>query len=303
VTTPTIAVFTKNRTNPAYAAARLGADRTCARLGARATHYVPQRPDDVDEQIALVGQAIATRPDAIVFTPVHETAVNDAVAQINAAGIPIFNIINRMSAGVRVTFVGSDDRRLAREVAEWLFRHLGGRGEVVVLEGVPEAVTSRDRMLGFDDAAREYPGIRIAGSRVGAYQHDAAVRAMRELLELAPVVDGVLAANDVMALGALEALEAAGRRAAVVGVNALPEAVAALKSGRMLATVDFDALKMCAIATEAAIRHLRGETVPPEIELPVEIVHADNCQPWDRPLEARDCPDWSSVITRQRTAS
>ena len=83
-----IAVFTKNRTNAAYAAARLGADRTAARLGARTVHYVPVRPDDIAQQIALVEQAIAARPDAVVFVPVHATAMNALVRKLNAAGIP-----------------------------------------------------------------------------------------------------------------------------------------------------------------------------------------------------------------------
>src|ERR1043166_3733066 len=73
---PRIAVFTKNRTNPAYEAARLGADRTAARLGAETVHYVPDMPDSVPEQIALITRAIAARPDAAVFVPVDETAVN-----------------------------------------------------------------------------------------------------------------------------------------------------------------------------------------------------------------------------------
>ena len=82
---PCIAVFTKNRTNPAYEAARLGADRTAARLGATVAHYVPERPDSVPEQATLIAQAIAARPDAAVFVPVDETAVNDAVLGFDAA--------------------------------------------------------------------------------------------------------------------------------------------------------------------------------------------------------------------------
>src|SRR5215211_3928496 len=104
---PRIAVFTQNRTNPAYEAARLGADRTAARLGATTVHYVPDTPDSVPEQIALIGRAISERPAAAVFVPVDETAVNDAVLGFDAAGIPLFNIITRTTAGRRITFVGS----------------------------------------------------------------------------------------------------------------------------------------------------------------------------------------------------
>jgi ribose transport system substrate-binding protein len=96
-----------------------------------------------------------------------------------------------------------------------------------------------------------------------------------------------------MALGVLDALEAAGgRKPLVAGVNAVPEAITAINAGRMLATASFDAMTMSAIATEAALRHLRGERVPREIILPVQIVDAANCAKWDLPFAARSCPSW-----------
>ena len=293
---PTIAVFTKNRTNPAYTAARLGADRVAARLGARIAHYVPDKPDDVTEQRALVERAIAERPDAVVFVPVHATAMNDSVRKLNAAGIPTVNYLNRLAEGRFVTYVGSDDYQLARDIAAYLFRHIGGKGDIAVIEGVPGAVTNRERIRGFRDAVAEWPGIRIAGSRAGDYQQESARRAAAELLAGLPRLDGILSANDVMSLGAIEALEAAGRRVPVIGVNALPEAITAIKSGQLLASVDFDAMKIACIATEAALRHLRGETLPREIILPVQIVDASNYQPWDRPFEKRECPRWEDVV-------
>jgi len=293
---PTIAVFTKNRTNPAYTAARLGADRVAARLGARIAHYVPDRPDDLAEQKALVKRAIAERPDAVVFVPVHATAMSGSVRKLNAAGIPTVNYLNRLAEGRFVTYVGSDDYRLARDIAAYLFQRIGGKGDIVIIEGIPGAVTSQERLRGFRDAARDSPGIRIAASRVADYQQETARRVTAELLAGPPHVDGILCANDVMALGAIEALEAAGRRVPLVGVNAIPEAIAEIKSGRLLATVDFDAMAISSIATEAAIRHLRGERVPAEIILPVRIVDAANYQPWDKPFEKRECPRWEDVV-------
>ena len=293
---PTIAVFTKNRTNDAYAAARLGAERTAARLGASVVHYVPRQPDSVEEQIALVEQAIAARPDAVLFVPVHGTAMNGSVRKLNDAGIPLVNLLNRLTEGRFVTFVGSDDYRVGYEIAVRLFRHLEGKGDIVILEGVPAAVTSRDRMRGFHAALARWPGIRVVATRAADYQRETARRVMAGLLPGLPRIDGILSANDVMSLGAIEALEAAGRSAAVVGVNALPAAITAIKSGKLLATVDFDALKIACIAAEAAIRHLRGQPVPNDIELPVRIVDAANCQPWDRPLEERECPRWDDVV-------
>lgn len=292
----TIAVFTKNRTNPAYHAARLGAERTAAREGARVLHYVPDTPDDVEEQIALVGQAVAARPDAILFNPVHLTALDASVRSINDSGIPVVNFLNRLAAGRFLSFVGSDDYRLGREIAARLFRHLGGRGDVVMMEGVPGAVTSRERVRGFRDAAAEWPHIRLVARLTGDYQEPAARKVMAEYLSRGTRCDGVLSANDVMSLGILAALESAGRSAPVIGVNALPEAIASIKAGKLLATVDFDAMKITCIATEAAIRHLRGQPVPAEILLPAQIVDHSNFAAWDRPLEERQCPCWSEVV-------
>jgi len=179
---PVIAVFTKNRTNPAYTAARLGADRVAARLGARVVHYVPDKPDDIAEQRALVERAIAERPDAAVFVPVHATAMSGSVRKLNAAGIPTVNYLNRLAEGRFVTYVGSDDYRLARDIAAYLFQRIGGKGDIVILEGVPAAVTSQERLRGFRDAARDSPGIRIAASRAADYQRETARRVTADLL-------------------------------------------------------------------------------------------------------------------------
>ena len=296
---PRIAVFTKNRTNPAYEAARLGADRTAARLGATTAHYVPEKPDSVPEQIALIAQAIADLPDAAVFVPVDETAVNDAILGFDAARIPLFNIITRTTAGRRATFVGSDDRALARDIARYLFGKLSRRGTIIILEGTPASATSRERLLGFHDALAEHFGINVRGSLRGDYQRDIARDVFLRAKDQWLGVDAVLCANDVMALGVLDALDAdAGNGPLVVGVNAIPEAAAAIATGRMLATADFNAMAMSEIATEAAVRHLRGESLPPEIMLPVRIVDAANCAAWNAPFVARASPIWDDIVRR-----
>lgn len=297
LTAPAIAVFTKNRTNPAYAAARLGADRTAQRMGARTVHYVPRKPDDATEQIALIDEALATHPDACVLVPVHPTAVNAAIRKIHAAGVPIVGFINRFTEPQHVvSLVGSEDYPLAFKVATYLCEHLKGRGDVVLVEGPTESVTSLERVRGFRDAVKQYPAMRIVSTICGDYQRDETLRAGEKLLKSALRFDAILAANDVMALVMLEVLDAAGRASAVTGINAVPDAIAAIKQGSLLATADFDAMKMGCVATEAAIRHSRGERVPAEIMLPVQIVDRANCALWDKPFTERACPRWEEVI-------
>ena len=295
---PRIAVFTKNNVNPGYEAARIGAERAAKRLGASVTHYVPERPDNVDEQIALVKRAIGERPDAVLFVPVHETAVNDAIREFDAAGIPLFNIIARTTAGNRICFVGADDRALGFNIASHLFRKMSGRGEVAIVEGTPASPTSRDRLAGFHDALAQFPDIKVRMSLRGDYLRAIAREVYTEAVDRLEAIDAVLCANDHMALGVLDALDALGARSIplIAGVNAVPDAIAAIESGRMLATANFNTLAMSAIATEAAVRFLNGESVPPEIMLPVQIVDAENYADWNRPFDERPCPAWHDVV-------
>jgi ribose transport system substrate-binding protein len=105
-----------------------------------------------------------------------------------------------------------------------------------------------------------------------------------------------------MALGVLDALAQAKSdfRPLIVGVNAIPEAVAAIAASKMLATGNFDAMAMSEIATGAAARHLRGERVPAEIMLPVQVIDASNCAKWNTPFEERPSPEWDEVVGASR---
>lgn len=294
---PRIAVFTKNLTNPAYDAARHGADRIARQLGATTKHYVPQKPDDAIEQIALIKLAIAEKPDAVVFTPAHETEVNDAALSIEAAGIPVFSFVTRATAGQPLCFVGSDDRALGKDIARYLFAKLGGRGDIAIFEGTPASATSHARYKGFQDALAEFPGIKVRLSVCGEYQRDVARSVYLANAEKLKGIDAILCANDVMALGVLDEMPAkGGARPLVVGINAIPQAIKAIAAGDLLATVNFDAMTMSSIATEAAIRHLRGELVPRQIMLPVEVIDASNFAKLDMPFTARVSPSWQEVL-------
>ena len=244
----------------------------------------------------LIDDALALRPDAFVLVPVHPTRVNDALRRIDASGIPLCAFVNPVPVGRCVTFVGSDDYGLAAAVASHLYRHLEGRGSVLIVSGPADSVTSIPRVRAFQDTARGFPGIRLLGPCMGAYDRAIARQEVARRIAQPTSFDACLAANDVMALGALDALRNAGRRAAVSGVNAIPEAVRAIRDGEMLATAAFDAMGLAALATECAIRHLRGEQVPATIDLPVQVVDRSNCSRWDLPFEERQITTLEEVI-------
>jgi ribose transport system substrate-binding protein len=291
----TLAVFTKNRVNPAYDAARMAADRVAAETGARTIHYVPEIPDHVGQQKALVTEALAARPDAVLLNPADDREMQEDLARFAAAGIPVAIFINRM-AGKSLTFVGSDDIAVGYKVGKALIQGLGGAGRIVALDGTPGARTVRDRAEGLKRAVAESPGIELLGARVGYLQQAPARTAMAELLAAHPHIDGVWTANDVMAFGALEALADAGRTAKVVGVNGLPAAIDHIEHGRMLASVDFSAFNIAAIAARAVLRHLEGKPVPPEIMVPAELIDRSNYRRWKVPFAERPCASWEEIV-------
>jgi ribose transport system substrate-binding protein len=292
---PVIAVFTKNFTNPAYEAARIAADRVAREFGARVIQYVPEKPDNVEQQKLLVEKALKDRPDIVLFVPVDDVAMQADLQKFADAKIPVILFINPMK-GQFVTFVGADDVEVGYLGAKALFQALGGKGLVVAIEGNPAAPTSRDRTKGLHRALAEFPGIQLLDSGIGMYQRPDAKKLTAAMLLKHPRIDGIWTANDAMAFGALDALSEAHRTAKTVGANGLDDAVRRIEDGSMVASVDFSSFKMGCLAAQAAIRHLRGEAVPKTIQVPVLLIDRTNFTAWKTPLLQRPCPQWAEVV-------
>ncbi len=290
----TIAVFTKNSTNPAYEAFRIASDQIARSTGAKIVHFVPNRPDNVEEQKAMVEQVLKDKPDAVIFIPVDDVAMVNSVKKLNEAKIPVVLVSNPLP-GSFVTYVGADDFEIGYREARYLFDKLGAKGKIVVIEGTPAAPTNRERLRGYQRAFAEFPGIEVLGSAVGNYQQADAKAAMEKLLAAHPQIDAVLSANDSMALGVLEALKAANRSSIVIGINGILPAVKQIETGAILATVDFNMFKIGCTATRAAVRHLRREPLPEKIILPAEVIDKTNYKAWLVPVDQRSCPEWSEV--------
>jgi ribose transport system substrate-binding protein len=291
----TIAVFTKNQTNPAYEAFRIAADKIAQATGVRVIHFVPKQPDNVGEQQAMVQQVLKDRPDVVIFIPVDDVAMIPSVKELNEAKIPVVLVSNPLP-GSFVTYVGADDYEIGYRQAHYLFDSLGGKGKIVVIEGTPAAPTNRERVRGYKRAVAQYPGIEVLGSGNGNYQQPDAKRVMEKFLAAYPQIDAVLSANDGMALGALEALKEAGRTSVVIGVNGILPAVQQIETGAILASVDFNMFKIGCTATRAAVRYLKREPLPEKIILPAEIIDKTNYKAWLVPVEERTCPEWDEVV-------
>jgi ribose transport system substrate-binding protein len=291
-----IAVFTKNQTNPFFQIVRVGADNAAKQMNAVVVHYVPTKPDSIPEQMSQIEDVVVKKPDAIVFTPVDFKAMTPGIEKINAAGIPVVNITDRASSGKFVAYVGAHDYNLGLETSRFLFKAMGGKGNVVLLEGVKGTLTNTERVRGFNDALKEFPGVKLVAAQPANYQRLAALQVMENLMQAQRDIGGVFAANDAMATGAIEALDGANRKAFVVGINGTKEAVDAIKAGKMLATGDYSAFLHGCIGTMAAIRALRKQPVPTEVVFAARVVDKTNYEALDVPVEKRSCPKWEEVV-------
>ncbi|HSB77796.1 MAG TPA: sugar ABC transporter substrate-binding protein [Candidatus Methylomirabilis sp.] len=299
-----IVVHTKNVVAPFWkvcqTGARLSADRWKNEV--ELFYAAPTKPDNIEEQTRIMEDWITKKPDAMVFVPVDYVAMVPTVQKAVDAGIPIVNYCNRMAAGKVEIFVGSDDEQLAYEIARYVFNAVGNKGKVIVLDGVPGAITAQDRHRGFMRAIRDTKGMELLAAQPANYSRLQGVQVMENLLQRFPTIDVTLSADDEMGLGAIEAIDAAGRlgKIKVTGVNATQVAVQSVLQGRLFATPDYSGFDQGYLATEAAYRLLKGEKLPQQILLPVVIVDKTNAQAYNIQPDQRKPPSWDKVLAAQR---
>jgi ribose transport system substrate-binding protein len=292
----TVALFTKNQLNPYFQTIRVAAQTASNELNVDLINYIPTVADSIPEQMSQIEDAITKRPSAAVFIPVDTKAMVPGVEKFNAAGIPVVNLTDRTEAGEFVSFIGCDDFAMALETARYLFKKMEGKGNVIIVEGQGGSSNNQKRVAGFRKALEEFPNVKLLASQTGNFQRTMAYQVTENLLQAHRQIDGVLAANDSMALGVVEALDAANRKAYVIGLNGTKEAVDAVKAGKLLATGDCDGFLHGCMGVTAAVRHLRKLPVPKEIIFPITVIESTNYQGADVPYEKRMCPSWESIV-------
>jgi ribose transport system substrate-binding protein len=292
----TIAVFTKSQGNPVARSIRIGAETAARAEKMVVFNFIPTSADNVAQQTSLAEEALRSKPDAVVFTPTDPKALSPIVSKFTAAGIPVVNVNDRLAGGIAAAYVGSDDRAIARATAQALLKAMKGTGTVIILEGPPKIASSVARVQGFNDALKEFPNVKLLTSQSANYARKPAADLMNNLLRKYPQIDGILAANDPMALGALDALGPNRRTALVVGINASRDAADLIKSGQMVASGDYNGFFEGCVAAQLAIRLIRKESVPKEAILRTVVVDKSNVGPYELPVEKRTCPTMDAAV-------
>jgi ribose transport system substrate-binding protein len=237
---------------------------------------------DVIQQIEYVEQMIAQGVDAIVIAPADSQALVSVCKRAMDAGIIVVNIDNKFDAEVlqdknaQIPFVGPDNRKGARLAGEHLARQLKAGDKVAIIEGAPNAYNGIQRKLGFEDAMRG-GNLTIVSSQTGYWETDTAQPIASALINGHPDLKAILCANDSMALGAVAALNAAGKlgRIHVVGFDNIAAVRELLKEGKILCTVDQHADKLALFGIEYALEMLQTRARIADKETPVDLITAE----------------------------
>jgi ribose transport system substrate-binding protein len=179
------------------------------------------------------------------------------------------------SRGARyAAFIGSDNYEGGRVAARFIARKLDGRGNVVLLEGIAGALTGDLRKQGFMDALKDYPGLKLVASQTADMERGKGFDVTQNILQAHPDVQGIFACNDLMALGAVEAVDQAGKKGGVVivGFDATDDARKAILEGKMAGSIAQYPSAMGEAAVENAVKLIRGEGIPAKISTKIEII-------------------------------
>jgi inositol transport system substrate-binding protein len=231
-----------------------------------------------DRQVQQVETFIAQKVDAIILNPCEVEASSPAVAKALAAGMPVVNV-NSETQSQPTAFVGSHDEQSARLAMEYIAGRLKGKGQIVVMHGYMGQAAQLKRDHGAREVLAKYPGLHVLAEQTAEWDRAKAVTLMENWLQThGDEISAVFAQNDEMAMGALLAVEQAKKkdRIVVVGVDAIGDALAAVNSGRLDATVFQDAAGQGAMAVQLAVRLARKQTVERETYIPFQLVTKDN---------------------------
>jgi ribose transport system substrate-binding protein len=282
---PTVALVLKTLNHPFFVDMRRGAQEAADRLGVNLQVQAAEREIDVEKQMQIVENMIQTGIQALVITPSGSREIVAALVKAKNAKVPIIVVDTRVDAraaadaGVKTeTFVGSDNYAGGKLAGEYLAKVTGGRARVGILEGIPGHETGDSRLRGFRDALKDTPGVTIVASQPANWERDQGFNVFQNMLQAHADIDSVFACSDLMALGAIEAIRAAGKTGTikVIGFDALDDAKKAIAAGTMEASVAQFPSEMGRAAVESAVKVIRGEALPADINVKLELVTKDN---------------------------
>jgi ribose transport system substrate-binding protein len=227
----------------------------------------------LEEQVKALDDQISAKVDVIGFDPFDAKAVIPTVQQANAAGIKVMTVDSSAAGGTIDTYIGTDNVEGGTLAGEWLAQAMGGQGKLAIIEGDAGDSTNNDRLQGFHSVI-DKTSIQVVSTLPAGWARDKGLSVMTDILTANPDLNAVFALNDEMALGAVQAIKAAGKtnQIIVVGYNGALEAIKAAYTGDMSADVVQYPEAMGKLFVDWAVRDMNGQKPPAIIRPEVNVV-------------------------------
>lgn len=266
----TIGLSISTLNNPFFVSLKEGAEKAAKDAGAEL--IVVDAQDDTAKQISGVEDLIQKKVNVILINPTDSAAIATAVESANKANIPVITVDRAAEGGKVVTHIASDNVKGGTMAGEHILQAIGGKGNIVELQGIAGTSAARDRGQGFHTAVDGKEGVKVVASQPADFDRAKGLSVMENILQSNPDIQAVFAHNDEMALGALQAVEASGKKILVVGFDATDDAVKAVNDGKMAATVAQKPAAIGETAVQSAVKVVKGETVESFIPVDLELV-------------------------------
>jgi ribose transport system substrate-binding protein len=267
----TIGLSISTLNNPFFVSLRDGAQAEAAAQGLQLITVDAQ--NDAAKQIASVEDLIQKRVPVILLNPTDSDAVANVVREANAAGVKVISLDRAVNGAEVSSHIASDNVAGGRLAGEFLLQKIGNKGNVAELMGIPGSSAARERGEGFESALKEHPDVKLVSAQPADFDRAKGLSVMENILQGNHNIQGVFAQNDEMALGAEKALEEAGlKNVAIVGFDATPDGVAAVKAGKLTGTVQQKPELIGKLGVDAAKQLIEGKTVEKNIPVPVAVL-------------------------------
>jgi ribose transport system substrate-binding protein len=282
---PRVALVLKTLNNPFFIDMQRGAEEAAKRLNVDLTVQAAERETDVEKQMQIIENLVQTGVNALAVAPSGSKEIVTAIAKANAAGIPVVIVDDKVDAqaakdaGVHwEAYTGSDNVEGGRIAGRFLVQITNGAATVAVLEGIPGHQTGDARLRGFKEAIQSSPNVKIVASQTANWERDQGFTVFQNMLQAHPDITAVFACNDMMALGAVEAIRAANktRQIRVIGFDAVDDARKAIAAGTMDGSVAQFPAEMGRIAVENAVKLIHHEPVQAETATKLEMITKDS---------------------------
>ncbi|MCH5138286.1 ribose ABC transporter substrate-binding protein RbsB [Clostridiaceae bacterium UIB06] len=266
--TKKIGMVVSTLNNPFFVTMKDGATKKAKELGYDLV--VLDSQNDASKERSNVDDLLQQGVSALIVNPTDSDAVGNSIKAANDKKVPVLTVDRQANQGNVVTHIASDNVKGGKLAADFILEKLGGKGNIVELQGLPGASATRDRGKGFHEGVDGKANVKVVASQAADFDRQKGLNVMQNIMQSTPQFDAVFAHNDEMALGAVKALT--GKKVIIVGFDGTDDAKKAVESGEMTATVAQQPDLMGSLAVENAVKVVKGETVEKQIPVDLKLI-------------------------------